>query len=102
MGLLLAFPYQLVNLRIRSLISVEGLETVNKLCTLYLSPKPDTAPFPVTVVKLHKKKCQSYFRVITSPLTTVWSTVTEMSILKRLIQSLQHEKWWILITNRNI
>ena len=71
---------------------VEGPETIKKFCTLHFLSKPDTCASPVTIVKPHKKKCQIYFRVTTSPLIAVSWNVTEMSILKRLILNLQKEK----------
>ena len=53
-------------------ISVEGLETINKLCTLYLPFKPDTSLSSVPMVKSHKNKCPNYFREATPLLITVW------------------------------
>ena len=59
---------------------------INKLCTLYLS----LSPSPVTMVKSHQKKRQNYFRVTTSPLTSiVWRNVSKMPVL---LLSLQQEK----------
>ena len=69
---LIGFSITITKPWIISCISVESLETINKLCTLYLSSKPDASLSHVTIVKLHEKKCLNYFRVTTSPLNTVW------------------------------
>ena len=60
---------------------------VNKLLNLRVPSKSDMSPFLTTMVKLHEKKYQNYFRVNTSPLIVI-----EMSILKRLILNNQQEK----------
>ena len=50
-----------------------------KLCTLHLPSKLDTSSFPVTMAKPHKRKCQNYSCMTTSPLTMVWWNVTDWS-----------------------
>ena len=57
--------------------------TNDKLCTLYLPSKPDTNLSPASMVKLHEIKNVN--------IIFVWNAV-EMSILMRLILSLQQEK----------
>ena len=46
-----------------------------------------------------EKKCQNYLKITTSSLITVWWNAAKMSILKRLILSLQPGKtdgFWLL------
>ena len=59
----IGFPITINKLQILNWVQLESLETINKLCTLYLSSKPNISPSPVAVVKSHGKKCQNYFRV---------------------------------------
>ena len=51
------------------------------------------------MAKSYEKKCQNYFMMTTSSLITVWWNGAQMSILKRLILSLQPGKndgFWLL------
>ena len=59
---LIGFPIAISKPRILSWILVKSLETINKVCTLHLSLKPDACSSSVTIVKsmTHRKKCQNY------------------------------------------
>ena len=94
-ALLIAFLITINKPKIFNWIYVEGLEIINKLCTLYLLSNPGTSLSSLTMVKSHKKKCQNYFcnRVKCCWNVNFEETVTRLSIEK---------KWWILITARII
>ena len=62
---------------------------INKLCTLYLSPKPDTIPSPAAIAKSHGKKCQIYFRVTTSPFAG-------MSLAREERNQEKNDGFWLL------
>ena len=81
MRFLLPFP-KLANLRYWIEFSLGVWKQQKKLCSLYSPSKPNRSLSPVTMVKSHEKKCQFFFRVNTSWLTTIWWNVAEMSILK--------------------
>ena len=68
----IGFPLTISKPQILNWVQLESLETINKLCTLYLSSKPHTSSSPVAIVKSHGKKCQNYFRVTTSPFAKMW------------------------------
>ena len=82
-ALLIGSPIKIFNLF--NLFKVVNLETINKLCPLYFSEKPDKSLSYVTMEKLHLKKCKNHFCVTTSPLTTLWWNVTEMSVFISLM-----------------
>ena len=46
---------------------LESLETINKLCILHLSSKPNKSLAPVAIVKSHRKKYQNNSFVTSSP-----------------------------------
>ena len=53
-------------------VQLEILKTINQLCALYLSLKPDTGLYPVAIGKSHGKKCQNHFYVTNSPFAEMW------------------------------
>ena len=59
----IGFPIAINKPQILNWVQFESLETINKLCTLYLSSKPDTSLSPVAIVKSQGEKCKNYFRV---------------------------------------
>ena len=79
---LIGFVITISKPKILSLIYVESLEIINKLCTLYLLSKPDTSLSSLTTVKSHKKKCQNYFHSMVEGRWNVnfEETVTRLSI----------------------
>ena len=86
-ALLIDSPIKIFNLF--NFFKVVNLETINKLCPLYFSEKPEKSLSHVTMIKLHLKKCKNHFCVTTSPLTTLWWNATEMSVFISLMLSHQ-------------
>ena len=69
---LIGFPVIISKLEIFNWISVKGLDTINRFCTLYFSLKRFTSPSTVTMLKSHKRNCQNSCGC----LTTQYSIVT--------------------------
>ena len=69
---LTGFPVTISKLEIFNWISVKGLDTINRFCTLYFSLKRFTSPSTVTMLKSHKRNCQNSCGC----LTTQYSIVT--------------------------
>ena len=59
----IGFPITINKPLILNWVQLESLETISKLCTLYLLSKPKTSQSHVAIIKSHGKKCQNYFRV---------------------------------------
>ena len=66
MRFFIGFPKTINKPYILNQAQLDSLKTINKLCTLCLSSKPDTSLSPVAIVKSHGQKCQNYFCVGTS------------------------------------
>ena len=98
---LTGFPMKIKKSCIFNWISVESLETINKLSTLHLPWKPDISPSPVTMVKSHEKRCLSYFCVGTSQLTMV-KCCRDVNFEEIDTVPSTRKKWWVLISMKNI
>ena len=96
------FPIKIKKTCIFNWISVESLKTINKLCTLHLPWKPVISPYPVTMVKSHKKKCLNYFRMATSCYLQYGEMLPECQLWRDWYCAFNRKKWWVLTTVKNV
>ena len=93
---LIAFSITVSELWILSCILVESLEKKKKSMHCAFAMKTRYKPVSLDNDKIMPKQMSKLFRVTTSPLNTALKNAVKMSILMRLILSLQHKKYGIL------